>query len=258
MFYKLLVIFSFMLFFPMGVLGCMCGYTSVCQAYSEADVIVAARIVGFSAAQVPADILYLDAKRTERIEGQKVLLSVDRWYKGHGGKRLALVQPIGGCDWEFRERDKNQGFLFYLHKSRKRGSLSVMGCSRTARYGNASEDLSWLDGLPSSLKRTRISGRVFKFKGDSESSVPDIQVVIADPGRTFTAVTDSHGVFSFWDIPPGKYEVNLALQSPFVLRWTSSEEGSPVDDPLPRSIELKRGKCQGIDFAIRKRDDDSN
>ncbi len=245
---------------PLISRACMCGYISVCDAYGEADAIVAATIVDFRPAKLWSDIVYLDSKPGELIEGQKVRLDVSQWYKGRGG-RLTLTQPVGGCDWEFKEKDRGEQFLFYLRRNRRHGTYSIMSCSRSDRLGRASEDLLWLNQLPNSLHRTYLSGTV--LESDKAGTFPllsGVPVIVRRKGRAKETATDESGVFSFWDLSPGKYTISARTPKGFGLDWTNSAQGSPLggNDLTPRVITIAAGRCGGIQFALERNDETVN
>lgn len=241
----------------------MCGQTSVCDAYAEVDAVVVAKVISFKPAWWQSTFTYGDGKSEKRLEeGQEVVLSVSRWIKGKKqSKLLKLSQPNSSCDWTFEERDLNKAYLFYLRFNNENKRLAVASCGRSAEIRNAGDDLSWLNGLPKSLNRSRISGAV-KLNDDSNTFplLPQVPVLIQGPKKTYSLITNNLGFYEQWDLPAGKYRVSTKNPKSLTLSWTTSVPENNIyfwsrgeSDLKALDVTIEPGKCGGVDFMFEKK-----
>lgn len=242
--------------------GCMCGHSSVCDAYTDAAAVVVAKVIKFKPAQILSKQTYEDgSNKLFNESGQEVTLDVSRWYKGAGGRRLKLLQPNSTCDWSFDDGDLNKKYLFYLYLDRDNGNYAIISCGRSSDLGNAGDDLSWLSGLPKSLKRTRISG-VARLNGETDSFplLPGIPIHIDGQIKSYTVKSNEKGFYEQWDVPAGKYRVTATIPSGLILNWSTSvpEDWTyfwSLDQPEPKALDvtIEPGKCGGVDFMFKKK-----
>src|SRR5688572_5138795 len=125
-----LIIILFQLFVSYSY-ACMCGATSVCEAYSNADAIILARVESYKSVDVPEEVIIQDSKTNEFIRGQEVILQISKVYKGKNFKQITLTQPLSSCDWEFSEKNLKKEYLFYLYHNKKYNQFRIMSCGRS-------------------------------------------------------------------------------------------------------------------------------
>ena len=245
MYLRLITIFGFIIFLSGNIFACMCGSTSVCAAYQQATAVVVAEIIDIQPAQIPLDRIFADSSADKFETGQKVTLKISKWYKGALEKRFVkLIQQNSTCDWSFEESDKNSGkqYLFYLSRSKKYKDYSIITCGRSSVLESAVDDVSWLIGLPGSLRRTRISGETFLSKEDNSfPRLSSTKITIKGAGSSYSLLTDENGLYQIWDVPPGKYTVSATTPPNLILGWTTSVPNNwtyfwNLDKPEPRAL----------------------
>ncbi len=113
-----------------------------------------------------------------------------------------------------------------------------------------------------SLNRTRLSGTVTLYKDEPFEFVNYVvgtKVRVFNNENSFEVLTDKNGVYEIWDIPLGKYQVELIL--PYNLKLSLDLERGLVDfDSLKKNnpntnavlIEIQPKGCGGIDFVVNE------
>ena len=251
----LLLLFAFS---AESALACSYGSSTVCEKYERSDLIVVGKIESVK----PSD------------EDQTVVVSIEKTYKGQEIKQIVLDQPQSTCDWDFRD-DVGKTMLLYIGRHRKSKRYFALSPGLQGRMERMSEDLYWLNGLPGSLKRTRLSGTVELYKGDVANwvkdpfeivkNIPGIKVKVFSDNDSYELVTDKNGVYELWDIPFGKYQIQAVLP-PNLIPDLEMEKGSIYNpksnydsfgirkpDAKPYLIDIQRNSCGGIDFVVRQK-----
>ncbi|MFZ1699707.1 MAG: hypothetical protein WBO10_16265 [Pyrinomonadaceae bacterium] len=254
-FLKLSLIFLTLAFGAESVLACSYGPSTVCEKYERSDLIVVGKIESVK----PSD------------GGQAVVVSIGKTFKGRQLKKILLDQPQSTCDWDFTD-DVGKTMLLYIGRNRKSKQYSALSPGIQGRVERMSEDLYWLNGLPASLKRTRLSGTVELYKGNVANWVQDpfefvknvagIKVKVFSDKDSFEIVTDKNGVYELWDIPLGKYQIQTVLP-PNLISDLEMEKGSIYDptsnydsfgirrpNAKPALIDIQRNSCGGMDFVV--------
>lgn len=133
------------------------------------------------------------------------------------------------------------------------------------RVERQSENLYWLNSLPKSLKRTRISGEIRLYKDDPFefiNSVSGVPIKILNAKNSFEISTDKNGVYEIWDVPVGKYQIEPIFPSNLKLRF-DLERGLIDFDSLKKKnpntnavlVEIQPKGCGGIDFVVNEKSD---
>ncbi|MDQ3635563.1 MAG: hypothetical protein M3405_13795 [Acidobacteriota bacterium] len=264
---KYLKILFFLLIFGVGtqnLFACMCGATSVCQAYADASSVIVAKVKSFESAKVPLEMSLAEGEKSDVIEdGQEVLLEIETTFKGKKHKLLKILQPNSGCDWTFTYSHLEKKYLFYLNYNKKHKRYSIIPCGRNNPINRASNDLSWLNGLPESLKRTRLSGLI-QVNDDTDTfpTFPDFEVDIKGKNKTYSVISDKNGLYKVWDLPIGKYIVLPKLPNLYQLAWTTSTPDNgfytwnPEREMEALEVTIKKENCGGVDFMIEKKKDE--
>jgi hypothetical protein len=229
-------------------LDCMYGppYRTVCETYDRADSVIIGRI--------------------ESVKGnhlkQTVVIRVEKTFKGRNRKEVVLSQPQSTCDWDF-SGEAGERFLLYLVRDKKTKTYSAIAEGMGGRVERESENLYWLNKLPGSLNRTRLSGTIELYKDEPFEFVYYLvgtKVRVFNSEKSFEVFTDDNGIYEIWDIPIGKYQIEPLL--PFKLRLSLNLAKGLVDfDSLKKNapktnavlIEIKPKGCGGIDFVVNEK-----
>ena len=154
------------------------------------------------------------------VEGSNVyktmaaVMTVETVYKGKvQAKQTFRVLDGGGgdCSKSFVREKIGQKFLFFTGPPSKVGNLKgllhwISTCSRTVRLEEAGPDLSYLNQRITLAGKTRLSGMLKRFSPDPPS-LAGITVTVTGKNFEHSAVTNEHGFFEFWNLPPGRYRV---------------------------------------------------
>ncbi len=231
-------------------LACMYGppYRTVCETYAHADSVIIGNIES-----VHGD------------ETQKVVIRVEKTFKGKQQKVILLDQPQSSCDWNFSGYEGKR-LLLYLVRDKKTGSYSAIAQGMGGEIEKVSDDLYWLRSLPGSLKRTRMSGQLRIYEDQPFRFVKfasGIKVKIHNAAKSLEVTTDRNGVYQLWDIPVGKYQVEPVFPNSLSLKFSlpkglvdfdSLNRGSPNENDV--LIEIRGGGCGGIDFVVKEKVND--
>ena len=228
-------------------LGCMYGppYRTVCETYAQADAVIIGKI--------------------ERVAGdslnQTVVMKVERTFKGPKLKEIVLNQPQSTCDWDFSD-EVGRTLLLYLVRDQKTKTYGAIAQGMGGRVERESENLYWLNNLPMSLNRTRLSGTVALYKDEPFEFVNDVvgtRVRVFNDEKSFEVLTDNKGVYEIWDIPLGKYRIAPIFPLNFKFRL-DIERGLVDFDSLKKKnpntnevlIDIQARGCGGIDFVVNQ------
>lgn len=246
---KIITIISlsfFQLIYTQNIFACLCFAPSVCRAYEQADAVVIASVKSYEPIKIPRTLSNNGTTSVILVEGQNVLLEIEKIYKGVLSKQISISQPKTSCHWIFEEKSLDKRHLFYLDFNKISGSYEVSVCDGSGLAENKINDLNWLDNLPDSLKRTRIAGGVF-LNDDTNMflNIPNIPIKIIGKNKSYSLVTDKNGLFEIWDIPVGKYSIVPSIQKDFKFSWGFQKE-----------ININRSSCSDIYITIEKKKDE--
>jgi hypothetical protein len=161
---------------------------------------------------------------------RRVRLRVSEWLKGRVGGEFEIFTDGDDCGYKF---EKGKEYLVVSRQNIKTGRWWVFACSRTALVGSvdAQEDLIalrvWRTGRQLA---PRIYGRVVDWRERQAADVPATTAVIRLVGASIDRETrtDAEGRFSFDDLTPAKYRVEIV---------------APAARGDPRELDLSRGGC---------------
>ena len=241
---KAAFLFCFVSLGAAKLLACEYGppYRTVCQTFAAADMVIIGKIedVGMEGIK------------------QYVSIAVEKTFKGNPGKKIVLHQPLSSCDWDFSD-EAGQTMLLYLGRDEKTGQFTAMAEGMGGRIERQSENLYWLDKLPQSLDRTRISGEIAVYNDepfDFLRYVAGTKVRIFNEKSSFEVRTDKNGVYEIWDVPAGKYRIQADLPDNLRLRF-NLERGLIDFDTLRKTnealIEIEPKGCGGLDFVTNEK-----
>lgn len=246
---KFILATAIFLFGVQSLLACTYGppYMTVCEAYSKADLIVTGTVALLEGTSDSS---------------QKVKILVDKTYKGIKKKEIIFTQNYSNCFWDFSKDDGKNILIYLIYDKKEKNYNFLVGMGGNVEQNN--EDLYWLNNLPKSLKRTRISGTIWQYENVegrffSLSLVRDMKLNILGEGKKYEVLTDKNGVYELWDVPVGKYKIFPQIPDGFELRSVLSK--GIIDfkqisenqvDTKDFMIEIKPTGCGGADYTLNK------
>ena len=228
---------------------------SVLDEYEASPVVVIARVVSVEKAAKQDKTTHDYGVRSSRLVVEKV-------YKGdiRAGDEILMGQGDGmNCQMRFSEENIGLRGLYYLGVPREGTPLHVTFCSRSTSVDRATEDLLYLDKLDQVRGKTRVSG---KYEGGfyrKELNVAGRKVRLVSEGDTYETITDEHGVFEIYDLPPGNYRLEPDLQPGLTLDFAwirHSSGGINRDQPSETSVAftLKPNRHMSIGLGFKSKD----
>ncbi|HEX8772959.1 MAG TPA: carboxypeptidase-like regulatory domain-containing protein [Pyrinomonadaceae bacterium] len=237
-------------------LGCSCVETaSPCEAYAEASAVFIGSVMRVEPGKA------LKGEGGEEYEGGQIAyVQIEKSFKGIKATEIVLHQPGHNCAPRFKP---GQRWLLYAAFHRDSKTWEVYGCGRSTWIESAGDDLLFLQGLPKSATKTRISGELKHYEEDPEkgftfiNNIIGAKVKIIGAEKTYEVYTDKNGVYEIYGLPPGKYtiepEIPLGLKvgfsTPFGAGDSTEEDGSS-QDKTPK-VGLKAQGCAGSDFILQ-------
>lgn len=110
-------------------------------------------------------------------------------------------------------------------------ALSSHMCSRTSNLIGASADLHYLRALMKGEPEPRVYGAITRSENDLSKSrsaviVPmeGIKIIVEGTGGRFEAITDKQGLYSFANVPDGKYKAWPELPDKYMSYFPREEE----------------------------------
>jgi hypothetical protein len=153
--------------------------------------------------------------------------------------------------------------LLYLVRDKETGRYTELAAGIGGRVEREHENLYWLDNLPQSLGRNRISGTVHAYQNQPfafTDYVAGAGIRIFNGRNSFEVFTDKNGVYEIWDVPVGKYQIRPSLPPGFRLNFTL--ERGAVDFASPESInpesnaaaviDIRPRGCGGVDYVVAR------
>ena len=227
-----------------------CNYNATpCEAYADADAVFIAKVTRIR----PETIAIW---QRDKDYDQTATVVVEKTYKGMTRGRLVLHQLGRKNAPKFVLGSR---YLFYANFDRAAKKWEVRRCGRTRMAPYVQDDLGYLNGLPASVKRTRIGGEVTRYDTDEENPqgtitrLGGIRIKITGAGKEYEVVTDSTGVYELYGAAAGSYVIEPVIPSGLVLMGVIHY--GPFDRSQWRSlkIELKEGACSGASILLAPR-----
>lgn len=246
---KKIVFFLLTLFINLeSVYACSYGppYKTVCEAYNEANSVIIGKIIEL---------------KNESAYQQVVKIKVNKTFKGEKREEIILHQSLSTCDWDLSDSE-GEALLLYLYKNKKTGIYSAMAQGMGGRIENENENLYWLNNLPKSLKRTRVSGTLKLYQDNPFEFINyaiGAKVRIFNDKNSYEVLTDKNGVYEVWDLPVGKYKIIPKFPKEYVLNFSLSRglidfrEISDVQvDTEDFTVVIQKNGCGGSDYILNK------
>ncbi|HYO63387.1 MAG TPA: carboxypeptidase-like regulatory domain-containing protein [Pyrinomonadaceae bacterium] len=230
--------------------ACSCaGYTSPCGAYETASAV----FVGVVTKAEPPPGWEGDTENAHYAE-QTAHVRVERLFKGAPGAAVVLHQPAHNCAPKFKVGER---WLLYATHHRKTETWEIMGCGRSTLAVQAPDDLRYLQALPGSSRRTRLSGVLVHYDDDPErgfspvARIAGARVKVTGAGKSYHAFTDAEGVYELYDLPPGRYTVEPDIPAGLALNFSMPFGGFEGRPDHPVTVELRPKGCAGADFVLK-------
>ncbi len=245
---KILIAIAFLLLISseQSVWACSCGgWPSPCEAYAAASAV----FTGYVRKIEPE----LKAPEEATFTEQTAYVQVERAFKGAKEAEIVFHQPSHNCAPKFRVGER---WLFYASYHKDTKTWEVYGCGRSSRIEQAHDDLLYLEGLPQSLTRTRISGEISQYEDMPEKGftrvkdMAGVKVKIIGEKKTYETYTNANGVYEIYDLPIGKYAIEPEIPPGLKVRFPMPFGLMIPSDGKTFKVELQARSCAGSDFVI--------
>ena len=217
--------------------GRECEYgMNICESYAGAELV----FVGTVTRVVPETF---SMKQYYGGYDQTAYVAVEKIYKGARRGRVVLRQR--GQAEKFVARSR---YLFYANYDRAARLWEVRPCGNTRLAAYAQDDLRFLDALPASAARTRVSGEVAHIDPDEVPGVtrlPGVRVKLSGGGRVYETTTDADGLYEFTGLPPGRYRIEFRAPAGLVFYGMKHTGRDPLARARELEFELPEGGCAG-------------
>ena len=247
----LLAVFACVSVFSAGVArACSCGgYPAVCDSFRAADAV----FVG-SVQRIELPKPKKDDEGKEYVAGQIAYVQVEKVFKGTKQTQVIFRTDGSSCDAVYEEGER---WLFYAYQDKKSGRWDTHACDRNSRVESAADDLLYLQGLPASAQKTRISGELKHYEDDPAEgfnlvkTIIGAKVTIKGEQRTYEVYTDKNGVYEVYGLPPGKYIVEPEIPPGLRLQFPMHFGARAVDRDdrnSPLKLVLREKSCASVYF----------
>jgi hypothetical protein len=236
-------------------------YPSVCDAYSSAESIFVGTV------QKIVEVKNLETfKITNTLTGKEETISydvskhyikVEKTYKGTPQTEILLAVANASCAIYHKVGDK---LLLYVRFDNKL-QMWKPSSYRGAALELAADDLLFLDGLPGTLNKTRISGQLFNFDITASPNITrlaNVKLKIQGKNRTYEVTTDENGVYEIYDLPLGAYTIipeireGLILERPFYHGFGRVVRKLPTREVENSGwVDLRDTRCIGVNFLLK-------
>jgi Carboxypeptidase regulatory-like domain len=238
-----IVVFFLGLTFTSAIACVLLPLPTVLDAYERADVVIIARVVSIEKTKEP-DPMHLNIRSATMV--------VQKVFKGNVKVQdaISFVQGNGiDCLWTFDKDTIGREYLLYLNRSGEPSDLWYVGQGRSTDMSNAANDLRYLNNLDKAQGKTRVSGTL-----DDDFPVAGINVRIIGKNKSFRTVTDEHGVYEIYGLPPGKYLIAPELPHGWVIDRDDSfptVSERPLHSKSYKAFTLRPKRHAVIDFAFK-------
>jgi len=240
------LIFIYLLINPSSVFACSCGgYPTACAAYLGAEAVFIGTVQNVQIRNEKG------GDGNEYIGGQVARVQVEKAFKGMKETEAIFRSWGSSCDAVYKEGER---WLFYAHYDVKTKSWGIGACGRSTLIENAAEDLLYLQALPASSEKTRLSGILAHYEDDPVKGFTRVRNIIGakvkliGAQKTYEVFTDKNGVYELYGLPAGKYvvdpEVPLGLKVRFPIYFGKTD----YSDTKTLRVALEEKSCGGANF----------
>jgi len=238
-----LVVFFLGLRFTPAIACVLLPLPTVLDAYEGADVVITARVVSIEKTKEPDP---------EHLNIRSATMVVQKVFKGNVKVQdaISFVQGNGiDCLWMFDEEMIGREYLLYLNLSEEASDLWCLGQGRSTEVSNAANDLLYLNNIDKVQGKTRVSGTL-----DDDFPVAGKNIRIIGKNKTFRLVTDEHGVYEVYGLPPGKYLIAPEMPYGWII---DRDESFPtvserrLHSKSYKAFTLRPKRHAVVDFAFK-------
>jgi hypothetical protein len=240
--------FALLLITPDVANGCSCsGYPTICGAYASADAV----FIG-SVRKVERREPKKNVAPGEIFGGQIAHVQVEKVFKGEDISEAVFHAGLSSCDPVYKE---GQRWLFYAYRDKKSQAWRIHACDRSALIEDAADDLLYLQALPASAQKTRLSGdlRLYEnnpVKGFSlVENLSGVRVKVSDGQKTYEVYTDGNGVYEIYGLPPGRYSIQPDIPPGLKINFPIYRGEIDYSDRKGIKVALKEKSCANVDFV---------
>jgi hypothetical protein len=241
--------FALLLITPDVANGCSCGGSpTVCESYAAAQAV----FIG-----VVQKVEQHESKESRgagaTISGQTAHVQVERVFKGKDEAEVIFRSGNTSCDVFYKE---GQRWLFYAYQDEKSRAWRISPCDRSTLVENAADDLLYLQALPASAQKTRVSGDLAHYETDPAKgfslveNLSGVRVKVSDGQKTHDVYTDGNGVYEIYDLPPGRYAIRPEIPPGLKIRFPMYRGEIDYSDRNAIKVILKEKSCAGADFVF--------
>jgi len=239
--------FALLLITPDVANGCTCsGAPTICGAYASADAV----FIG-SVQKVEQLEPKKNGEQSEIFSGQIAHVQVERVFKGEDISEAVFHAGLTSCDPIYKE---GQRWLFYAYYDKKSQAWRIHACDRSTLIEKAADDLLYLQALPDSAQKTRLSGAIKHYENDAVKgfslveNLSGVRVKVSDGQKTYEVYTDGNGVYEIYSLPPGRYSIQPEIPPGLKKRFPSYYgEIDYSDREAPKAV-LREKSCANVDF----------
>lgn len=217
-----------------------------CEAYAAADAVFVAKVA--RVVQPPLQIWQRD-----KDYDQVAYVAIEKTFKGVARKAMVLHQLGRKVAPKFIA---GSSYVFYANLDPATKKWEVRSCGRTRMARYATDDLSYFDGLPEALNKTRIAGEVTRFYSEEEEPtgrterLAGVRIHIKGEGKEYEVVTDAQGVYELTGVSAGKYIIEPDIPAGLTLMLVMHYGPLDLSRIKTLDVQLKERGCTGIGIIL--------
>ena len=175
--------------------------------------------------------------------GRFTRFKIDEAFRGVKGETTDIFDHGTSCDYGFKLGEQ---YFVYGTRDPKDGKIYVSSCSPTKTLGGAADDLAYARGQMRNEPTPSIIGlvtRETRARADQyrkNNALEGIRVVASSAGATAEAYTDGNGIFRFFGLTAGNYDVRA--MTPADLRR--------LYGPEVFNLKVTDQRCTGGQFTV--------
>jgi hypothetical protein len=241
--------FGLLLIAPNVANGYSCGgFPTICDAFASADAVFIG-IVRKVERREPKK----NGEPSDILSGQITYVQVENVFKGEDISEAIFHTRLTSTRLIYRE---GQQWLFYAYYDKKSQTWRIRDCDRNTLVENAADDLRYLQALPASAQKTRLSGALERFENDPvkglsrDENLSGVKVKVSDGKKTYEVYTDSNGAYEIYGLPPGQYDVQPEIPHGLKLRFKFRHGEIDYSEGKGVKVALKEKSCANVDFTF--------